>query len=74
MARIKNIFTQDDWNEVFAHANSIYTYDMFLNVVKYYPYFCNESNDCNHYNSCHEEDKYEAACKKELAGLFANWT
>lgn len=44
MQRVARLFTQGDWDRGFPLADSVYSYDEFLQAVAKFPYFCSESN------------------------------
>lgn len=60
---MKSVFTQADWDAGFAFANSLYSYDVFLQAVAKFPAFCNETNT---------GQDLDTSCKRELAALFAH--
>ena len=72
--RIGEVLPQSAWKEVFSHANDIYSYESFLNAAKAYPQFCNDAKAAHGKEGDEREKILVKTCKKELAGLFANWT
>lgn len=63
--RVRRVFTQDNWNEGFPLADSLYSYEDFLKAVGLFPMFCNEMGE--------DYSDLDDVCRRELAGLFAHW-
>ena len=66
---VKDIVSEEIWNNFFPNRKELFKYDHFLRAVAQFPAFCTE------YNNVHANlDSYTSACKRELATLFAHIT
>ena len=63
--RVKSVFSAEQWQQGFPHANAVYSYNDFLKAVAKFPAFCNDNNLPGY--------SAEDACKRELACIFAHW-
>lgn len=62
---VKSILTEDNWNQSFPYASSVYTYANFMRAVAKFPMFCNEVPSAS-------AEILSDICKRELATLLAH--
>ena len=64
MKHVRDIITENMWDEIFPIRDEAYNYSYFLYAVAAYPAFCNTSI---------EPDKtVDYVCRRELATLFTH--
>jgi len=67
--RVKSVFPETDFEDVFSLRKSVYTYEGFLNAVGKFSAFCGEHKLKKTNGDAWTDDD---ACRRELATLFAH--
>lgn len=66
--RVLNVLSQEDWDTLFPNSLAGATFELFLEAIARYPYFCTDTN----IGAAENLDSLESGCKRELAALLAH--